>query len=142
MSFVLLGNVTSVTGNVANPNQPAVSAMSIASSVGNAISNGNLNRTESQTAGVFVPVQPTPAPQMVVVIDTSSSGTVDNQIDEESSSSSSSSSSLSAGAIAGIVIGSTAGVILLVAVVWGILHVGSGTSASVAVKPPLQVNSK
>lgn len=120
VSFMLLGNITTVTGN-ATAVEPgmAADATSIATSLIGAIANGTLDWTESTSLGVSVPLQPNLTVQPVVTPAESSSstgGVMDEVTDEDSSNS----SSLSAGGIAGAVIGSIVGAALLLALAFAI----------------------
>jgi len=113
VSFTLLGNITTVTGNVTLEPGMSVNATSIATSVAGAITNGTMVTTSSASLGLVVPQQPTQVVQVVppVIAESSSStGGVEGTEEDDSSS-----SSLSSGGIAGAVVGSVVGFVLLVA---------------------------
>jgi hypothetical protein len=116
VSFTLLGNITTVTGNATLEPGMSVNATSIATSVAGAITNGTMVTTSSASLGMVVPPQPTQVVQVVspIVLGESSSSTGDGSVEgiEEDDSSS---SSLSSGGIAGVVVGSVVGFLLLVA---------------------------
>jgi len=124
VSFMVLGNITAVTGGVSNPSRP-FNALAAATSVTTALSAGTFQSTETQSLGAVVPTQivevlPVVAPE----VPSSSTGAGEPSSTGFGENEDSSSSGISDGAIAGAVIGSVLGAALLVGI--GCLAVRSG----------------
>lgn len=117
-----------MTGNATVTPGTTLDATSIATSLVGAIANGTLDNTEGAAIGMTVPRQPTTVQQVVTPGLTSSSSAPSMAgsssstagVDQVPELAEEDISSLPGGAIAGIVIGTVAGVALLIVVVFAV----------------------
>jgi len=125
VSFLILGNITTVTGGATNnntnstggPTIPVFNAASAASFVAAAVTSGTFNAssTTAQT-GATVPQQSvTVTPVVSPAISSSSSSSSGSALFDDRNINNDGSSGLSGGAIAGAVIGSIIGAIIIIA---------------------------
>jgi len=123
VSFMVLGNITTVTGGSTNPSRP-FNALAAATSVTTALSAGSFVSTETATFGASVPQQTVEVLPVVAPEQPSSSTGVEESSSGFGEQEDSSSSGISDGAIAGAVVGSILGAALLIGL--GCVAVRSG----------------